>query len=156
MHHSIEHAALAVGFVLLVGEADEVAKHEVVVGAHARGRSDDVAGRVGEIKAGKAIGVVPHFGMPAHAELAAGGELRVGKQAGHGHDWIGCNSSGLKDAGDRAGTVLRRPIRKQSIERFLIGAPRRRRGEARISRKLRIPNRLRQRGEIPVRPARQD
>src|SRR6266403_3577564 len=57
---SVEHALLAVRLVFRLAQSDEVAEHEIVIGADAGCRSDDVAGSFGEIEPGVAIGVVAH------------------------------------------------------------------------------------------------
>src|SRR6476620_7369977 len=93
---SIEYAALAIGLVLILREADEVAEDERVVGAHAWGRADDIAGRLGEIKPGKAIGVVAHLRMAPHPELTASKQLRVSEQARHGDDRVSREANRLK------------------------------------------------------------
>src|ERR1700719_1750193 len=92
---SIENADLSIGLVLALGKADEIAKDERIVRAHAGRRSCDVAGRGGEIKARKAVGVVSHLRVSPHTELAAREELRIAEQAGHGHDGICSNAARL-------------------------------------------------------------
>src|ERR1700745_1271751 len=69
LHVSIEHALLAIGVVFRLAQSDEVAEHEIVIGADAGSRSDDIAGSFGEIEPGVAIGVVTHLRMAPHAEL---------------------------------------------------------------------------------------
>src|SRR5262249_12081497 len=83
VHASVEHALLAVGVVFRLRQSDEIAEHEVVVGADAGRRSHDVAGRLGEIETRIAVSVIPHPRMAPHAELAAGAKLRIRVEAGH-------------------------------------------------------------------------
>src|SRR5262245_64004336 len=85
---SIEHALLAVRIVFSLAQSDEVAEHEIVIGADTGSRSDDVAGRFGKIETGVAIGVVAHLRMAPYPELPAGTKLWVGEQAGHAHHGI--------------------------------------------------------------------
>jgi hypothetical protein len=54
----LEHAVRTKGLQLRLGYPDEVTEHELIIGAYARSRPDDVAGSFGEIKAGKAIGAL--------------------------------------------------------------------------------------------------
>jgi hypothetical protein len=93
---SIEYAAPTIALVLLLRQADEVAKDEVIVGANAWGRSDNIAGSLGEIKPGKAIGVVAHLRMAPHPELTASKQLRVSEQARHGDDRVSREANRLK------------------------------------------------------------
>src|SRR5262249_61036139 len=67
---SVKHALLAVRVVFRLAQADEIAEHEVIVGADAGRRPHDVAGRRGEIETRIAVGVIAHLGMAPHAELA--------------------------------------------------------------------------------------
>src|SRR5262245_42259828 len=78
---SVEHALLAVGVVFRFRQPDEIAEHEVIVGADAGRRPHDVAGRVREIETRIAVGVITHLRMAPHAELAAGAKLRVRVEA---------------------------------------------------------------------------
>src|SRR5262249_34552956 len=95
LHVSIEHALLAVGVVFRLAQSDELAEHEIVIGADAGGRSDDVAGSFDEIEPGIAVGMVAHLRMTPHAELPPGAKLRVGEQAGHAHHRISWDAGGL-------------------------------------------------------------
>src|SRR5262249_35865730 len=79
LHVSIEHALLAIGVIFRLAQSDELAEHEIVIGADAGGWSDDVAGSFDEIEPGIAIGVVAHLRMAPHAELPARAKLRVGE-----------------------------------------------------------------------------
>src|SRR3984893_14386256 len=93
---SIKDTAPTIALILIRRQADQVAEDERIVGAHARGRSDDIAGRLGEIKPGKAIGVVPHLRMAPHPELTASKQLRVSEQARHGDERVSREANRLK------------------------------------------------------------
>ena len=83
-----EYASLCIALHVGVRDADEVAEHEIVVGAKAGRCAHNVPGGRFEVEAGKAIGLVADFRVPAHAPMSARQKLRIGEQARQGHDRI--------------------------------------------------------------------
>src|SRR5262249_26964438 len=144
---SVEHALLAIGMIFRLAQSDEVAEHEIVIGADAGSRSDDVAGSFSEIEPGVTIGVVTQLRMAPHADLPAGVKLRVGEQAGHAHHRISRDAVRLQGDSGGLGAPLPRPGRDDGIERLAVRSPRRRRRKARLTGKVAIADRSRERRE---------
>src|SRR5438045_4082209 len=77
---STKHARRRVALHLPLTHTHQLAEHEIVVRAQARGGAKNVAGRLVEIEAREAVGLVADFRMAPHPPMPARLKLRVGEQ----------------------------------------------------------------------------